>query len=55
MRKLYYSLETSHLIKKQDLMKNPDKVYSILEKGANEARKKAEQTMIKVRNKMGLK
>jgi tryptophanyl-tRNA synthetase len=42
-------------IKKQDLMKNPDKVYSILEKGANEARKKAEQTMIKVRNKMGLK
>jgi len=42
-------------IKKQDLMKNPDKVYSILEKGAKEARKKAEQTMIEVRNKMGLK
>ncbi|MDD3292755.1 MAG: tryptophan--tRNA ligase [Candidatus Pacebacteria bacterium] len=42
-------------IKKQDLMKNPDLVYSILDKGAKEARKKAEQTMIEIRNKMGLK
>lgn len=40
--------------KKQDLMKNPDHVYSILEKGANEARKRAQATMIDVRHKMGL-
>jgi tryptophanyl-tRNA synthetase len=40
--------------KKQELMKNPDYVNSILEKGAKEARKKAEKTMIIVRKKMGL-
>ncbi len=41
--------------KKQDLMKNPAYVNSILEKGSKEAKKRAETTMIKVRNKMGLK
>jgi tryptophanyl-tRNA synthetase len=40
--------------KKQDLMKNPDHVYSILEKGAKEARKRAQETMIDIRKKMGL-
>lgn len=42
-------------IKKQDLIKNPTYVNSVLEKGAKEAEKKARKTMITVRKKMGLK
>lgn len=41
--------------KKQDLMKNPDYVNSVLENGAKKARKRAEKTMTRVREKMGLK
>ena len=41
--------------KRKELENNPEYVYKVLEKGANEARKVAEKKMIEVRNKMGLK
>ena len=40
--------------KKQDLIKNPAYVNSVLENGAKKARKRAEKTMAEVRKKMGL-
>ena len=40
--------------KKQELMKNPAYVNSVLENGAKKARKRAEKTMARVREKMGL-
>jgi len=40
--------------KREELKNNPTYVNSILENGANQARRRAEKTMIEVRKKMGL-
>jgi len=40
--------------KKEELKNNPAYVNSVLERGAGQARKRAEKTMAEVRKKMGL-
>lgn len=41
-------------VRKQELDKNPDEVHDILEKGAEKARVKAQETMSMVRERMGI-